>query len=173
MLLTRLIRWSKQILNPAQLKQTHKFHIHFHAQVYPCERKKKKHQQAVPKMFRRKCKWWCFHFKRRKVSKIGFYFFKDSLRNLWRFANHLYDLRIKNLVRVWNCSPWFCARGPLLCHLSVKSSGLWKWSVKLYEPRVPPATFLMDSSTAAQKLVPAMLLLSFEGSFVEIFEVQM
>lgn len=39
-LLTRLIRWSKQILNSAQLKQTHKFHIHFHAQVYPCERKK-------------------------------------------------------------------------------------------------------------------------------------
>lgn len=26
-LLTRLIRWSKQILNPAQLKQTHRFHI--------------------------------------------------------------------------------------------------------------------------------------------------
>lgn len=122
--------------------------------IHVKERKKKKiHQQAVPKMFRRKCKWWCFHFKRRKVSKTGFYFFKDSLRNLRRFADHLYNLRTKNLVHVWNCSP-FCARGPLLCHLSVKSKGLWRWSLKLYEPRVSPAAFLIESSTVAQKTGP-------------------
>lgn len=98
--------------------------------------------------------------------------FLDSLRNLGWSADHFYDLRTKNLVHVWNSSPWFCARGPLLSNYvwraqSFEASWSKSPSCSLQEPSwwIPP----QQPKTVA----PTTELLSFEGGFVEIFKVQM
>lgn len=121
--------------------------------IHVKEREKKKNQQAVPKMFRRKCKWWCFHFKRRKVPKTDFNFFKDSLRNF------TYD-DLLIIYMTWEPKTWYMCgtaapdsvQGDLCFHTEV----LWRWSLKLYEPFYesllqPERAFLMDSSTVSQK----------------------
>lgn len=102
-------------------------------------------------------------FQRRKASKTGFHFLKtvsgiSLMKICWSFI-WPENQKLGSCRTTAPDSVQGNAREPLLSHSSVKSSVLWRWSLKLYESRVPPAAckspaFLMDSSTAAQKTGP-------------------
>lgn len=104
----------------------------------------------MPKIFRRKCEWQCFHFKRRKVIKAAFlfYFFLNTvpgtshIKIYWSFIWQSWEPKARALSTCVELQSLILYKGTspfTLNKYEAKSSALWWRSLKLYEPTILPA----------------------------------